>query len=179
MYVPATLETITNVLEMYRCRPGTELLFREELDLNLLLPDWVESGRWLACERKTVIQVQINSHLPTLKASHQCLRRLIMNLLENAIKAAPEAGLITVVAWSLQDTITIDVTDTGCLEQQEVERMFAKFRQVERTKRKYIPGYGLGLQTCQKIVEAHHGRISCRSEAGKGTTFQVVIPLNN
>ena len=104
------------------------------------------------------------------------IRRVLNNLLGNALKFTPDGGSI-VIRISLEGGLAhIEVSDTGPGIPSEMhERIFEKFGQVEGEKAAL--GTGLGLTFCRLAVEAHGGRIGVRSELGKGSIFWFELPL--
>ncbi len=106
----------------------------------------------------------------------EALRRLLMNLLSNALKFTPAGGRVCVRLRSEKSSVKIIVTDTGCgMSTDRLEHLFDRFLQTER----YDPaphGLGLGLAICQRIAQGHGGRIFAESEEGKGSVFTVSLP---
>lgn len=101
------------------------------------------------------------------------ITQVLVNLVTNARDAmAEKGGQITVTTNKKDDYIQILVTDTGCgMDKETVDRIFEP---LFTTKTK---GLGLGLAIVKEIIEAHYGKITCLSEKGKGTTFEVLLPL--
>jgi signal transduction histidine kinase len=100
------------------------------------------------------------------------LRRVSVNLIENAVDAMPEGGQLTISSKQLQDEFQITFTDTGTgMTAEEVKNLWTPFR---TTKPK---GMGLGLVICERLVEAHGGSITLESIPGKGSTFTVTLPI--
>ncbi len=112
-------------------------------------------------------------------ASH--LTRVYDNLLGNAIKFSPPEGTIKLCLRrhpKLASTALLEVVDEGIgIPPEKLERIFERFYQVDGTTKRRFGGTGLGLALVKEIVEAHGGRVSARSEVGKGSTFTVTLPL--
>lgn len=103
------------------------------------------------------------------------LRRLVGNLLDNAIKFTPDGGRITLTLVADAHSVSLTVTDTGCgIPSCEQGIMYERFFRGAAAGR--CPGTGLGLSMVRSIVTFYHGDISCVSEVGKGTTFRVTLP---
>jgi signal transduction histidine kinase len=103
------------------------------------------------------------------------LRRVVMNLLGNAVKFT-ESGSITVRAAAVDGRVELSVTDTGVgIPAQDLPEIFEEFRQVERQVGEKKEGTGLGLAIAARSVEMLGGTISVESEVGRGTTFTVRI----
>ncbi len=100
--------------------------------------------------------------------------RVLANLMKNAVDAMPQGGKLTVRSEDLDGEVRILVSDTGEGISEEDQKKL--FQPLFTTKAK---GMGFGLAICQRIIEAHHGRISVESTPGKGTTFKINIPKNH
>lgn len=107
----------------------------------------------------------------SIKVDPALMRRMLTNLVTNAIQAMPNGGQLTIEATRAANVVVISVEDTGVgISRENLERIFEP---LFTTKSK---GQGLGLPVCKRIVDAHGGRITVKSEAGKGSTFRVMIP---
>lgn len=99
------------------------------------------------------------------------MQRVFTNIIQNAFDAMPETGVLAIKSKVLTDSWEISFTDTGTgIKEEVLGSMWTPF---VTTKPK---GMGLGLPICKRIVEAHGGTISVKSEIGKGTTFTITIP---
>ena len=102
------------------------------------------------------------------------LNQVLMNLLVNAAQAIPERGEITVRTRRVDDRVCIEISDTGTgIPQELMNRIFDPFF----TTKPVGTGTGLGLSIAHGIIRKHKGRIDVRSEPGKGTSFQVYLPI--
>ena len=113
-------------------------------------------------------------------ADQERLRQVLNNLISNAIKYAPDGGVIRIGGWldAARQLLTVYVADQGIgIPSQEQEHLFQRFYRVDSSLRRKTQGAGLGLFLCKAIIEAHNGRIWVRSEPGKGSTFFFTLPL--
>ncbi|WCJ59102.1 ATP-binding protein [Fontisphaera persica] len=102
-------------------------------------------------------------------------RRVVANLVGNAIKYTGDDGLIQVHFEALPQAVKVSVTDNGPgIPREQHKRIFEKFSQA-RTEQRSL-GVGLGLAFCKLAVEAHHGSIGVESDVGKGSTFWFILP---
>jgi len=102
--------------------------------------------------------------------------QVLENLVSNAIKYSPAGGAVDVTIAAGAEEVVISVGDTGPgIEPGMLEAIFEPFRRVSPSK-DVLPGVGLGLSICRRIVVAHGGRIDVVSKPGQGTTFQVHLP---
>ena len=111
----------------------------------------------------------------TVTADLSLIRRVLQNLLSNALKYTPAGGAVRIVATAVPHAVRIAVTDTGpgiAAEQQE--RIFEKFGQIEDGKNRL--GTSLGLTFCKLAVEGHGGHIGVESKVGAGSTFWLTLP---
>ena len=116
--------------------------------------------------------------LPVVQGNETQLRQLLQNLISNAIKYRSEAPPeIHIAALHTGDFWRISVRDNGVgIPEEDLERVFDVFVRVHDTPD--IPGTGIGLAFCKRIVENHGGRIWAESEPGRGTTFYFDLPLH-
>jgi len=109
---------------------------------------------------------------PTLRVDLDRMRRVFINLIENAIDAMPQGGTLTISSKKTDGKVEIALTDTGSgISEKVMENLW---KPLQTTKAK---GMGLGLAICKRVVDAHGGSISVKSEVGKGTTLTMQLPL--
>jgi PAS domain S-box-containing protein len=109
---------------------------------------------------------------PTVRVDPGMMRRVFVNLIGNAIDAMPQGGTLTVSSKRADGNVEIALTDTGPgISEKFMENLW---KPLQTTKAK---GMGLGLAICKRIVDAHGGNISVKSEVGRGTTFTIQLPL--
>lgn len=128
----------------------------------------------------------------TVWADEKMLEKIIFNLLSNAIKATPKGGAINIDLFSNHklynlplvdkenpvEAIEIVISDTGKgLNEEEVEKIFERFYQVEDQNKTYIGGTGIGLEVVKSFVYLHKGDIKVESKVGSGTTFKILLPI--
>ncbi len=117
------------------------------------------------------LQLNLGDGMDAIWVDPDKMRRVLYNLLTNAVEAMPEGGALTVRAELLDGNARIDVSDTGNgIPEEVVPNLYNPFYS---TKPK---GMGLGLSFCKRAVEAHGGSIIFNSRGGKGTTFTVTVP---
>jgi len=118
--------------------------------------------------------------------------RVLVNLLDNAIKFSPQGGAVRVTTDGVSATptfeesseitsqhyISVSVTDTGPgIPEEYREKIFEKFIRIEEQESRRGRGSGLGLTFCKLVVEAHGGRIWVESQMGQGSTFTFTLPV--
>lgn len=113
----------------------------------------------------------------TLQGDLDCLERLVMILLDNAVKYAGDPGRVRLELQRRQERAVLSVTNTGApIPQEHLEHLFQRFYRVDGSRSRKEGGYGLGLAIAQTIVQAHRGQIEVRSDAQSGTCFTVTLP---
>ena len=106
------------------------------------------------------------------------LRRLFMNIIDNAVKFTPEGGTVGLTVQKKGVVLEACIADTGCgIEKKNQPRIFDRFFHKHQPGRKALAGEGLGLSLALAIAGLHNGDITVNSTPGKGTTFMVTIPL--
>ncbi len=106
-----------------------------------------------------------------LSADSEQLRRALGNLILNAVDAMPNGGSLRIATAKENGVARISISDTGQgLTEEECSRLFTPYYTTKQH------GTGLGLAIVQSVVSDHHGKISVRSEPGKGSTFRIDLP---
>lgn len=112
-----------------------------------------------------------------LQAHPDKFRQIFVNLLDNAIKFNRDSGKIILDIKDGENEIEISVTDTGNgIPPEAIHRIFERFFRLDQARSRELGGTGLGLAIVKHIMEAHSGRVTCRSQVGKGSTFSVFFP---
>ncbi|MGZ7130804.1 MAG: ATP-binding protein [Halobacteriota archaeon] len=139
---------------------------REEIVVEKLIEDVIKS----LPHQETV---RITAEIPDLQltADTYLMRRVLANLILNAVQAMPDGGTVTVSASTDASSVSISVRDTGIGIPREFQDKLFKPLFTGKPK-----GTGLGLAVVKRIVEAHDGQISVESEVGKGSTFTIKLP---
>jgi signal transduction histidine kinase len=172
-----TLALVTQLLDIARMTEGRLELYIEEVALEALLESCARELRsWADMEQKTII-VSIPPACPPLTADESLLRRVLLNLISNAIKHTPPSTAIT-LGIELADThIRIFVHDTGPGMPTAIRlQLFQRFATTAGTSQ-HQTNTGLGLAFCKLAIKAHGGTISLDSASGQGTRFTITLPL--
>jgi signal transduction histidine kinase len=114
-----------------------------------------------------------------MNGDDEMLKRMLLNLLDNAVKYTPAGGEISVALSSQNGNAIIIVSDTGIgIPSEDQPRIFDRFYRVDKARSRALGGAGLGLSIARWIVEGHGGSLSVSSSVGRGSTFTVNLPLN-
>ena len=144
--------------------------------LNTLMSMPSDSFSRLAIQSNLTYEANIEDNL-WLECDAQAFEKIIFNLLANAIKYTPSGGQIKVNAYQDQDTIIIDVIDTGIgINKASQAKIFDRFQRADDDKNHAIFGVGIGLSLVNELVKAHQWRINLVSEYNQGSKFSLSIP---
>lgn len=168
---------INNLLEVYRFESNAYPLRLEAVNLSTLVKSCIESMTPLATTRSISMETAKLTVVPSVKADSISLRKMVQNILDNAIKFSPNGGTIEVKLWANDKNITLSIKDCGPGVAPALQSNL--FKRIKRGKldRSQSTGKGLGLFICKKIVDAHNGKIAITSQEGEGATFVVTLPL--
>jgi PAS domain S-box-containing protein len=171
------LSLVQNLVDVYRFDTLAYPCQYENLDLRMLVTSCIRQIRHVAENHK----VTLNSTIPgsvLIQADSIAIRRVLMNLLHNAIKFNKPGGTVEVTVEQLEDFVRLSVRDTGIgISVSDQQKLFQRYQQGNAGK-SYTGGTGLGLFLCRKIVEGHQGRITCESELDSGANFIIKLPVN-
>jgi heavy metal sensor kinase len=154
-------------------------LNKERVSLNDAVRDCARAAQVLASQKG--VSLKLGKELPsiTLNGDQELIRRMILNLLDNAVKYTPAGGEISLALARQNGNAEIVVRDTGIgIPESAQPRVFDRFYRVDKTRARAMGGAGLGLSIAQWIVAVHGGKISVASAPAKGSTFTVVLPLH-
>lgn len=167
-------ELVTNLLDMVRLQTGGVKLKIDWQSMEEIVGSaCAQSTRLLAQHKLTV---SIPAHLPLCECDPILIQRVIINLLDNAVKFTPLGSAISIRVSAAEASMMIMVEDNGPgLPPGQEKKLFDKFTRGEVESNK--PGVGLGLALCKAIIEAHKGRIFAENSAHGGARFIISLPL--
>ena len=124
------------------------------------------------------MKTEYNSVPVVLSGDDELLKRMVLNLLDNAVKYTPQGGKISVVLARNNGNAEIVVRDTGIgIPVDDQLHVFDRFYRVDKARSRALGGAGLGLSIASWIVAAHGGKIDVDSVPGQGSQFTVQLPL--
>jgi PAS domain S-box-containing protein len=168
---------VDSLLDLRRLETGQMTLSYEQLDLRELADDVLEQVRPMAAVKTMILTHSVPDDLPLLLVDADMIRRVIINLTENAVKYTPSRGQVTLSATRDAQSVTVSVADTGPgIPDGEQSRIFDKFTRLQSDNGP--KGLGLGLAFCRLAVEAHGGQIWVDpNPTGTGSVFSFSLPL--
>ena len=175
------VELLTKIVEdllfLERAESGVIKLNQEEINLNFLLGNIVEQFKTIMERKKLDFYMHVEPEDIVINGDAMQLRKLFLNLLDNAIKYTDEGGKINLSILSTGKYAKVILTDTGIgIPEKELFYIFKRFYRVDKSRAGDTGGSGLGLSICETIVRVHNGRIEVESIPNFGSTFKVFLP---
>lgn len=165
---------INDFLDLQRMESGKQQYDMEQLPIGQVAIDIVDRFRH---EANHCVHLIDKAKCMTILGDQERLVQLFINLIGNAIKFSPNGGEITVMLENVQNHVQISVKDQGIgIPQNEISKLFQKFKRLDNSARRKIGGTGLGLAICKEIVTQHGGSIWIESTEGQGTTVYFTLP---
>jgi len=168
---------VESLLDVGQLEAGKAVLHRGQGSINSIIAEAVEEIHPVSEAKGQMLHFSLApADLPPLEIDVDMIRRVLINLLENAVKYTRGGGRITVGATRRPGEVCVSVSDTGPgIPAREQQRIFDKFARLHQEG--YSKGLGLGLAFCRLAIEAHGGRIWVESELGQGATFSFTLPV--
>lgn len=175
------LSIVSDVLDFSELQSGKMSLAQENYNITSTVNDLINMAAARRSGKKIELVVDCDAGLPSgLYGDEQKIRRVIMNLVDNALKFTAEGGVSIVISCRRTDygiNLIICVKDTGLgINEECQEKLFTRFNQADARRNRQESGIGLGLAISQAMVDKMGGFIMVSSKPGRGSEFQVVIP---
>jgi signal transduction histidine kinase/CheY-like chemotaxis protein len=174
------LALIDNVFELAKIEAGQLELHYQPTAIAPVCQFSLKSIEQQASNKQIQIDLQIQPNLPDLIVDERCIRQVLINLLDNAVKFTPAGGQIGLKVAECQDLparVRITVTDTGIgISPANLPQLFQPFIQIDGGLNRQFEGIGLGLALVKRIVGLHGGQVAASSELGQGSSFSIDLP---
>lgn len=158
---------------------GEATLNAADFDMVDLVRDLIAQRDETAFAKQQTVNLQLPAEPLPVLADRGMIEVVVSNLFNNAIKFTPEGGRIDVTLERRDGELWLCVSDSGIgIPEDQLERIFNRFYQVEPHLRRHHEGMGLGLAIAKELVELHQGRIWAKSRVGEGSHFFVALPLH-
>lgn len=169
---------VESILQTSILDKGEFKLKLSEVDVHEIISTAINNTQLLIGQRKGNIQTFLKAQKFKLQADRVHLTNIIFNLIDNAIKYSKEAPEISISTFNTAEGIMIQIKDNGIgISKENQRKIFDKFYRVPTGNVHNVKGFGLGLSYVLAVVLKHHGTISVNSEVGKGSTFNVHLPI--
>jgi signal transduction histidine kinase len=166
---------INTMLEIVETDSGIIEMCQNPVNITEILEDVFELYRPVAEGSGIRLSIDVLPAPAFVNGDFRRLRRMLANLIDNAVKYTAPGGSITLSVRHDGPDVRITVSDTGIgIARKDIARIFEKFYRADESRSH--PGFGLGLSLVRSIVDAHRGTISVKSRPGKGTAFTVILP---
>lgn len=167
------LRIVNNILTVYHLDSEEFQLNLTPTNLNNIIKSAAQTLGHIAKDQNIDISLNLDSQVPLLNLDEDMIKRVIVNLISNAIKHSHTSKELKISSWRSEEEIKICVQDFGKgIPKEDQKKIFQKY---PTTKRKI--GTGLGLYISKQIIEMHNGKIWFESEEGEGTAFYFTLPL--
>ena len=168
------MQMINTLLEISETEAGVADLAKEQVDLTAVILDALELFRPIAEQKGVILVSQVPDNIGIRGELHG-LQRMIVNLLENAIKYTPSGGSVTTSLIDHNGQVVVAVHDTGIgISKDDLPHIFKRLYRCDASRSQ--PGFGLGLSLALAVAQAHGGRVTVTSDPGEGSTFEVTLP---
>lgn len=167
---------INSLLDIKKLESGQPITNLKPVSVKALINDSVETVEPISSSKHQVIQKILPARIANIEADENMLRRVIINILENAIKFSPLEGIIEIGCRREEKMLLIWVKDSGPgIPDEARDRIFNKFTRLQA--KQFPKGIGLGLAFCKLAINAHGGKIWVESASGQGSQFNILLPL--
>ncbi len=169
---------ICNLLDLSKLESGKVSLNREKFDLKLLIEKVNTLLLKLAVKRNITIDLETEENINALCwGDVDKIRRVMINLISNAIKYNNEGGKITILLEHKDDGLMCAIKDNGFgIPEKDIPFIFDKFFRVDSSFTSEVSGSGIGLSIVKAIIDAHGGNIKLKSKEGEGSEFYFNLP---
>jgi signal transduction histidine kinase len=170
---------VNTLLDISRIESGKMEIKIAPSDIVKLIHDTTDFLSPQIHSKKINLNLSLPDKLSTYMDKH-LIERVLINLINNAIKFTPKDGSINVGCKKEKKSAIISVSDTGCgIEKDDLEKIFQEFYRVSNPINAAVRGTGLGLSLVKRIIDTHKEKIWIESEVGKGTTFYFTLKLED
>jgi PAS domain S-box-containing protein len=170
------MRLVNSLLDIRKIEQGQPIIHSDIDSPGLIVKDAVEISRSLAAVKHIIIETHSQGKVSDIAVDRDMIRRVLINLLENAIKFSPSDRKVVITFKEDSGFIVFSIEDNGTgIPDEQLVTIFNKYTRLKTSP--YTRGFGLGLAFCKLAVEAHGGKIWAESKVGKGSRFIFKIPV--
>lgn len=170
---------IDNILDFSKIEEGKKAFRLEKTNLKELIINVKSAFQNHISNDGFSVSSSLPKTLPEIVIDKEAIQQVLYNLLDNAYKYSGDSKHIEIIAESTIDSVKISVKDFGIgIQQEDQDKIFNRFFRGGNELTRSVKGSGIGLTIVKKIIEAHQGTVTLESTLGKGSTFQVTLPLD-
>ena len=171
---------LNNVLDFSKIERGERIYHPAPASLAEIVRAAARAMEYPLKQRGFALEVEVDEGLPEVRVDRDAIEQAVLNLLSNAMKYSGESRTVGLSVRREGDRALIQVTDKGIgIESKDQARIFEKFYRVPTPENQSLPGTGLGLALVEHIAKAHGGSVRVESAPGEGSTFSILLPLEN
>jgi signal transduction histidine kinase len=172
------MTTLTNqLLDFANLLAGQQQVEWQVLEIRSIFDESVSSYETIAKSKGLDFQTHFNLEVESIETDQLKLKQVISNLLSNALKYTEQGSVCLSFHSADSENLSIYVEDTGAgISPEDLTHLFEEFHRSSATA--HVPGTGLGLAITKRLVELLNGRIQVESEIGKGSRFEVILPIS-
>ncbi len=172
-----TTALIDDLLLLARGDAGRESATLEVIDAGPLLRDAAGQATAMAAAKGISVSLQLEADGLPVRANEAQLRRLLLILIDNALKYTPSGGRVTIAGRVDATAVTISIADTGAgISPDDLPHVFERFWRADKVRSREAGGTGLGLTIAKQIAELHGADLGVQSEVGRGSVFSIRLP---
>ncbi|WHY84964.1 ATP-binding protein [Neobacillus novalis] len=163
---------IHDLLELSKIEQHGFELTLQQVDLHPMLEEVIALLSGKAEAKNVALEFYSKQEHVLINVDFDRLKQVFINLIGNAITYTPSGGNVKIILLDYERNVRIHVKDSGIgIKKEEIPRIFERFYRVDRDRSRNSGGTGLGLAIVKHLVEAHHGKISVKSDVGEGSEF--------
>lgn len=169
---------VSNLLLLSRADTNEAIINKEFLNLSALVSEVVMTYSTVAEHNDLALTSTVQETI-SMCGDKDRIKQLLVILIDNAIKYNTPNGTVNIILSQNESCATIEISDTGIgIESEDIKRVFDRFYRGKQARLYNSDGSGLGLSIAKLITEEHEGKITAKSQTGKGTTFKIIMPMN-
>ncbi|WP_010245048.1 sensor histidine kinase [Acetivibrio cellulolyticus] len=168
---------VSDLLELSRLQSGKITIHKEHVHIPSLLSDIIKSMQTIADKKEIQIDFITDDNVPPVLGDYDRLRQLFVIFIDNAIKYSPDKTIVTVTTH-VKDSLEILIQDQGYgIAVEELPYVWDRFYKTDKSRKS--SGTGLGLAIAKHLIKLNGGSVELKSAAGKGTTIEIQLPVQN